>query len=63
MIVYITYEKDGYGGSQVDRVFLNEADARLYVTTEIMANKSNSPEELAKMQEEHYEEHKVIEYL
>ena len=63
MKVYITYEKDGYGGTQVDRVFLNESDVRLYVTTEIMANNSKTPGELAKMQEEQYEVHEVIESL
>ena len=51
MKVYITYEKDGYGGTQVDRVFLHESDARVYVTTEIMVNNSKTPEELAKKQE------------
>ena len=63
MKVYITYEKDSYGRVQVDRVFLHESDARVYVTTEIMANISKTPEELAKMQEEHYEVHNVIEAL
>jgi hypothetical protein len=63
MKVYITYEKDGYGGVQVDRVFLHESDARVYVTTEIMANTSKTPDELAKKQEEHYEVHEVIEAL
>jgi len=61
--VYITYEKDGYGGTQVDRVFLNESDVRLYVTTEIIANNSKTPEELAKRQEEQYEVHEIIESL
>lgn len=63
MKVYITYEKDGYGGVRVDRVFLHESDARVYVTTEIMANTSKTPDELAKKQEEHYEVHEVIEAL
>jgi hypothetical protein len=34
--------EDDYGGTQVDRVFLNESDVRLYVTTEIMANFKNT---------------------
>lgn len=63
MKVYITYEKDGYGGTQVDRVFLNESDVRLYVTTEIMVDNSKTPEDLAKKQEEHYEIHDVVECL
>lgn len=63
MKIYITYEKDGYGGIHVDRVFLNESDVRLYVTTEIMANNSKTPEELAKNQEKQYEVHEVIESL
>ncbi len=63
MKVFITYEKDGYGGTQVDRVFLNESDVRLYVTTEIMTNNSKTPEELEKKQEQRYEVHEVIESL
>ena len=63
MEVQITYEKDGYGDTQVDRVFLHESDARLYVTTEIMANNSKTPEELAKKQERQYDVHEVIESL
>jgi len=63
MKVYITYEKDGYGGTQVDKVFLNESSARGYVTTPIMVNNSKTFEELAKKQEEHYEVHEVIESL
>lgn len=31
MRVYITYEKDGYGGEQVDLVFANEAEAQDHV--------------------------------
>jgi hypothetical protein len=63
MKVYITYEKDGFGGAQVDRVFMNETDVRLYVTTEVMANNSRTAEELAKKQEEHYEVHEVVKSL
>jgi hypothetical protein len=63
MKVYITYEKDGYGGMQVDKVFLNESAARKYVTTPIMVNNAKTFEALAKMQEEHYEVHEVDESL
>ena len=63
MEVQITYEKDGYGDTQLDRVFLHKSDARLYVTTEIMANNSKTPEELAKKQERQYDVHEVIESL
>jgi hypothetical protein len=31
MKVYIVYEKDGYEGEQVDKVFANEADAQDHV--------------------------------
>jgi len=44
-------------------VFLHKSDARLYVTTEIMANNSKTPEELAKKQEGQYDVHEVIESL
>jgi hypothetical protein len=63
MKVYITYEKDGYGGIQVDKVFLNESAVRGYVTTPIMVNNAKTFEELAKKQEEHYEVHEVDESL
>jgi len=63
MKVFITYEKNGYSGTQVDRVFLNESDAQLYVTTEIMANNSKTPEELSEKQKQHYEVHDVIETI
>jgi len=60
MKVYITYNENGYGGTQVDRVFLREIDVRKYVITEVMLTNSKTPEELAKMQEDQYEEHEVI---
>lgn len=63
MKVYITYEKDGYGGVQVDRVFLNESAARGYVTTAIMVKNAKYFEELAKIQEEHFEVYEVDESL
>ena len=63
MKVYITYEKDGYGGTQVDKIFLNESAVRGYVTTPIMVDNAKTFEELAKIQEEHYEVHEVDESL
>ena len=61
MIVYITYEKDGYGGTQVDKVLLNESDVRLYVTTDTMIKLAKSKEDLIKMQEKQYEKHEIVE--
>ena len=61
MTVYITYEKDGYGGTQVDKVFLNESDVRLYVTTDTMIKLAKSKEDLIKMQENQYEKHEIVE--
>ena len=61
MKVYITFEKDGFGGYQVDKVFLNESAARGYVTTATIINNAKTFEELAKIQEEHFEVHDVDE--
>ena len=63
MKVYITFEKDGYNGIQVDRVFRNKSDAQLYVVTELMARKAKNEIELNKMTDEHIEEHEIIEKL
>ena len=63
MKVYLTFEKDGYGGIQVDRVFENKSDARMYVVTEFMIDKAKDLTELYKMTDKHIEEHEVIEKL
>ena len=61
--VYITFMKDGYGGIQVDRVFKNRKDARIYVVTDFMAQTASNEEELHKMMDKHIEEHEVIQQL
>lgn len=63
MKIYITFEKDGFGGTQVDKVFLNESAVRGYVTTAIMVKNAKDLEELTKIQEEHFEVHEVDESL
>ena len=63
MKIFITFEKDGFGGTQVDKVFLNESAVRGYVTTPIMINNAKTFEVLAKMQEEHFEVYEVDESL
>lgn len=62
MKVYITYEKDGYGNRQVDKIFVSEESVRLYVTNDAMVDRAKTVEELAKMQEEQFEVCEVIDY-
>jgi hypothetical protein len=63
MIIYIVYEDNGFGGSQVDRVFDNITSARNYVMTEYMVNRAKNENELHKMCDENIEEHTVLTML
>jgi len=63
MIVYIVYEDNGNGGSQVDRIFDNITSARQYAVTELMTDKANNQAELDEMCDIHIEEHKVLTML
>lgn len=63
MKVYITYEKDGYEGEQVELVFANEADAQNHVIeTKFKGNLYYAKKEKHELQElalEYIEAHDV----
>ena len=60
IIVYIVYEKDGYDGIQVDKVFNNRPSARMYVVTDFMVEKAKNQAELDKLCDLHIEEYNVL---
>jgi len=63
MKVYITYEKDGYDGEQVEKVFARKSDAQDYVIANTfalnMAYAGMERHELKEKALEHITEHNV----
>lgn len=63
MKVYITFEKDGYNGEQVENVFAHEADAQDHViTTKFGLNMAYADMGIHELEEkalEFIEEHEV----
>lgn len=58
MKVYITYEKDGYGGQQVEKVFGNEALAQAHIISTRFSTNSYYAD-----MEQHELEEKALEYI
>lgn len=65
MKVYVTYEKDGYGGQQVEKVFINKHNAVSFVVESRLkdngAFRDKTESELRALAENHIEEHPLIE--
>ena len=65
MKVYITFEKDGYGGEQIEKVFAGKADAQGHVIeTKFRFNMAYADMERHELEEKalgYIEEHEVIE--
>lgn len=60
MEVYVTYESNGYGGSQVSKIFADKDDLRNYLIKELGLKENLSNEQLDRMINEHYEVHNII---
>lgn len=65
MNVYVTYEKDGYNGQQVEKVFASEADAQDWVIESRFSRNSyydgKEPHELQEEALGYIEEHEIVE--
>ena len=60
MEVYVTYESNGYGGSQVSKIFADKNDLRKYLIQELDLKENLSNEQVDRMINEHYEVHDII---
>ena len=58
--VYITFGKDGYNGEQIEKVFLNEADAQDYIIKTRYKGTNRDKYEVEEMALDLIEEHEVI---
>ena len=61
MKVYVTYEDNGHGGSQVSKIFAYKQDLRDYLVKELNVTGDLSNEQhVNRMISEHYEVHELI---
>jgi hypothetical protein len=60
MNVYVIYEDNGYGGSQVSKIFAHKQDLRDYLIKKLNIQNTDNEQHVNRMMNGHYETHELI---